>query len=108
MSAIGNFLGLNPSVPGVERPNAPRSLGRLSLAQLTKIRNKKRRQVSKLSGPDIRNLGGAFSGQRKKELRATTKRLKGAEVARESLIRRQTTARTGRATAISTLLTRGI
>ena len=128
MSAVGNFIGggagvgalgrefsrlLNPSAPGVARPKAPRSLGRLSLSQLTKLRGRTAKKKARLTRPGIGELLGSgigqkVAGQRLAEKRQVSGRLKKVSAAREKLIRQQTTARTGRATAISTLLTRGI
>ncbi len=49
MSVISNFLGLNPSGPTAVEKKTPASLGRLSLAELSK-RIKDLQTVSNLSG----------------------------------------------------------
>lgn len=140
MSAVGSFIAggsgagvlvrelgrfINPSAPGVGRPKAPKSLGRLSLAQLTRIRDrtaKKKRRGEKVLGElqqqeEPTGTGFAAVGRRAlqgrirqqgRDIKRTGRRLSKVGEARQNLIRRQTAARTGRATAISTLLTRGI
>lgn len=130
-SAIGGALGLSPRIGRQRLPRRRKELGRLSLAELTEQREAARGQLgaaeSQLGAQEAKTrdreatldpesatariLGRA--GERRRGALAgrkagATTRLQSVSAARQSLIRRGTAARSGRATAISTLLSRGI
>ncbi len=129
--AIGGILGLTS--PGATKlPKRKKELGRMSLTELTKQQEKAQKRFGAIEarigalGPKIGDVldptdpmsgARAISGERlrmkrlgrlKSKLSGASGRLTSVTAARQSLIRRGTAARAGRATAISTLLGRGI
>ncbi len=121
-SALGRAFGFSPSGGKQKLPAKKKELGRMSLAELSEqlgIATKQKERFD-IENPDFdpnaeveRGTGfarfGGLLGRRKKgQFGRITKRLGDVATARQSLIRRGTAQRAGRATAISTLLGRGI
>jgi len=106
VSAVGGALGFKG--PGrTKLPKKQPELGRLSLTELGERRKLLEKRLGKLGG--FGREGGKFGIGRRAaaERKRLTGGLTGIATARQSLIRKGTAARTGRATTISTLLGRG-